>query len=286
MNHKSFHPVESALTRVPDIDWNEGFERHWFDGNPVVTHAFNALSLFFPQAERFFIETAREMTRDTALKFEPALTQAVQHFVTQEATHTVQHKKYNAILAQQGFLNVAHDAADKRQGLYKKHFSPLTKLAIVCGYEHFTAILGHFALSNPDLLKTAAPKMALIWGWHAAEETEHKAVCFDLYNAASGGWLRRGLAFVLASVDFFSLFGLNYFHLLRRDGCLGVRQLPKSILQFSRFFFGRRGVAWPLIGYGVRYLSPWFHPWHLNNQDKLQTWLTSNQHLLYLGTKN
>jgi len=286
MKHQSFQFVESAQMRAPDIDWDAGFDRHWFDGNPVVTHAFNALSLFFPQVERFFIESAREVSRGTSVKLDSALTQAVQHFVTQEATHTAQHKKYNAILVQQGFQNAVYDVAEKRQGLYKKHFSPLSRLALVCGYEHFTAILGHFALSNPELLKTAAPEMALLWGWHAAEEIEHKAVCFDLYQAASGGWLRRNLAFALATLDFFSLFGRNYFHLLKRDGCLSARQLPKSLFQFSKFFFGRRGVGWLLMGHGVRYLSPWFHPWHLNNQDQLQTWLAANEHQLRLGGRH
>jgi hypothetical protein len=267
----------SITARIPNIAWNEGFDRHWFDNDPVATHAFNALSFLFPQAERFFIEAAREVVRDTNIAFEPALTLAVKEFVTQEAAHTAQHNKYNSILVAQGYKNVVHDAIEKLQIISRKIFSPLTRLALVCGYEHYTAILGNFVLSNPELFRKASPQMALVWGWHAAEETEHKSVCFDLYQAAGGGWLCRSLVFMLISLDFVVMFGRNYLYLLHRDGCFNIAQLPKTIIQFSRFFFGRTGVVWHLIGYGVHYLSPWFHPWRQNNQAELATWMADNQ---------
>jgi predicted metal-dependent hydrolase len=113
--------------------------------------------------------------------------------------------------------------------------------------------------------------MALIWGWHAEEETEHKAVCFDLYRAADGGWLRRVLVFLLVTLYFCLMFCRLYYSLLYRDGCLKPSHLARTVGQALNFFFGSSGVGWHLLGHGVRYLSPWFHPWNQDNRSKLQS---------------
>ena len=269
--------MTTITARVPQVDWSKGFERHWNGGDPAVTHAFNALSLLFPQAENFFIEVVRDVARNTATRGNPELQQAVKGFIAQEATHSSQHDHYNAVLETQGFENVVHELIDRLQERSRRDFSPLTKLAIVCGYEHYTAVLGNFILSNPEVLRLASPDMALIWGWHSAEETEHKAVCFDLYRAAGGGWLRRVLAFLLVTLNFTFMFGRLYFSLLHRDGRLRPSRLFRTIGQSLRFFFGGSGVAWHLLGHGFRYLSPLFHPWNQDNRRKLQAWLAINQ---------
>jgi len=263
--------------RIPQIDWSTGFERHWNGGNPAVTHVFNALSFLFPQGEKFFIDVAREVVRGITLDRNPELQQAVSGFVAQESIHGNQHNQYNAILEKQGFENVVHDLIDRLNALSHRYFSPLTNLAIVCGYEHYTAILGNFILSNPQILERAPADMALIWGWHSVEETEHKAVCFDLYQAAGGGWLRRVLVFILVTLDFIFLFARLYFSLLYRDHCLRPSRLPGTIGQSLKFFFGGSGVAWHLLWHGSRYLSPLFHPWNQDNRQRLQEWLAENQ---------
>jgi uncharacterized protein len=269
--------MTTITARIPQVDWSKGFERHWNGGNPAVTHAFNALSFLFPQAERFFIEVAREVVRSIATDGNPELQQAVKGFIAQESIHSSQHDQYNAVLEKQGFENVVHELIDRLQERSRHDFSPLTKLAIVCGYEHYTAILGNFILSNPQVLKPASPDMALIWGWHSAEETEHKAVCFDLYRAAGGGWLRRVLVFLLVTLNFTLMFGRLYFSLLHRDGRLRPSRLFGTIGQSLRFFCGGSGVAWHLLWHGFRYLSPLFHPWNQDNRRKLQAWLAINQ---------
>lgn len=270
--------MTTIAARVPHVDWSRGFERHWNGGNPVATHAFNALSFLFPQAERFFIEVVREVVRGMAHGMTPELQQAVKGFIAQEAVHGKQHDKYNAVLQQQGFENVVHEFVDRLQERSRSDlFSPLTKLAIVCAYEHYTAVLGNFILSNPQVLRPASSDMALIWGWHAAEETEHKAVCFDLYRSAGGGWLRRVLWFLQVTLNFILMFGCLYLSMLNRDGALARRHLFGTITTSTRFFFGRSGVAWHLLGHGLRYLSPLFHPWNQDNRSKLQAWLAMNE---------
>jgi len=111
------------------------------------------------------------------------LEQAVKDFITQESSHCYQHTHYNSILEKQGFKNVLQGFIDKLQKHSHRRLSPVTKLAIVCAYEHYTAILGNFVLNNSQILESAERDMVLFWGWHSAEETEYKAVCFDLYLA-------------------------------------------------------------------------------------------------------
>ena len=269
--------MTTITTRVPQVDWSKGFERHWNGGNAAVTHPFNALSFLFPQAERFFIDVAREVTSKIDLSNNPELTRAVQGFISQESIHSHQHHQYNALLQSQGFENVAHNLVLRLQARAQRDFSSLTKLAVVCAYEHYTAILGNYILSNPQVLQPAQPNMALVWGWHSAEETEHKAVCFDLYRAAGGSWFRRVIAFLLVTLNFNLMFGRLYFSLLWRDGCLKPFRIFGTIGHSLKFFFGGSCVGWHLFYHGFRYLSPGFHPWNQNNRNKLQTWLLANR---------
>ena len=263
--------------RIPQLDWSRGFERHWYGGNAAVTHAFNALSFLFPQGERFFVEAAREVAGGVAIAEDPELAQAVAGFVAQESMHARQHSRYNAVLEQQGFENVVRAYIARLQAFSERHLSPLTRLAVVCGYEHYTAILGNYILTHPRVLEPASADMALIWGWHAAEETEHKSVCFDLYRFAGGGWLRRSSVFLLVTLNFSVMFSRLYFSLLRRDGCLKRSRLGVTTVQGSRFFFAGSGIAWHVLGGGLRYLGPWFHPWNQDNRRELQAWLLANQ---------
>ncbi len=269
--------MTAIVARIPRVDLSQGFERHWCGGSAAATHAFNALSFLFPQGERFFIDVTREVARGVDFARNPGLAQAVAGFIAQESLHARQHAQYNAVLEEQGFANVVRSWIVGLQSIGNRFFSPLTQLAVVCGYEHYTAILGNYILRNPQVLEPAPPDLALIWGWHSAEETEHKAVCFDLYRAAGGGWLRRALVFVLVSLNFGLMFARLYLSLLHRDGCLGPQRLAATAWQGAKFFFGASGVAWHLLWHGVRYLGPWFHPWNQDNRRELQAWLLANQ---------
>src|SRR3546814_7283070 len=56
----------------------------WHNEGPHVSHFFNALSLFFPDGERFFIHAVRHYRAQIV---EPQLQQAVTAFIGQEAKH-------------------------------------------------------------------------------------------------------------------------------------------------------------------------------------------------------
>lgn len=272
--------MSKIAARALLIDWNVGFKRHWNGGCPSKTHAFNALSFMFPQGELFFVKVVKEVSQINASRLPVELKEEVKGFISQEATHITQHQFYNQVLENQGYENVVFKYIEGSEKRAQKYFSPIQKLALVAAYEHYTAILGNYLLQSPEVMECAPKQMSLIWEWHAVEETEHKAVCFDLYKASGGSWLRRVFAFVLVSLEFSMTFTSLYFNMLWRDGCLAWKLLPKTMWKTLCFFWGVKGVGWHLLLHGLRYLAPWFHPWKQNNKHLLESWLMRNQEYL------
>jgi predicted metal-dependent hydrolase len=82
------HPVvrtefDFKLDQVP---------RFWMNNDPFLTRVFDALSLTFPDGERYFIQSVR-LFRDKIT--DPELEQRVGAFIRQEAQHGIAHEKMN-----------------------------------------------------------------------------------------------------------------------------------------------------------------------------------------------
>jgi predicted metal-dependent hydrolase len=121
-------------------------------------------------------------------------------------------------------------------------------------------------LEQPRTMQGAHPTMQRLWRWHALEETEHKAVAFDVYNQVCGSraLLRRAM---LMGTFFFVLDtfrGLT--HMLKRDGLLWNWRVWRDGLQWS---WGRHGVFRPLLREYLDFFKADFHPWQHNNLDLL-----------------
>jgi len=273
--------MSTILPRIPEIDWSRDFEPYWCNGNRTITHWFNAVSFMLPAGEQYFHETAREVAKDLDLSNNPQLAQEVRDFTVQESLHAAQHRHYNEGLAKQGFDNIVEPSILWMIKLGRRFLSPLTNLAAVCAYEHYTAILAEHMLKSESKWMKTAPDMALFWGWHAAEETEHKAVCFDLYVAAGGGWLRRASMFVAVSFTFYFLFFMPaYLYLLRKDRQLRPQTRPQkrgSTVSLKNVAFALRGPVGFAFGAVMDYLRPGFHPWQRDNRARMEEWLRDNE---------
>jgi predicted metal-dependent hydrolase len=260
----------STLTvRKLEIDLSEGFGRHWLGGDAYRTQLFNALSMTFPIGEQMFIDSLRAVPPE---QLDPALRAEVRDFIGQEASHRFVHIRYNAQLARQGLPHTLEAKLAARVQMIGQ-FDVKSRLAISCALEHYTAILADGLLRHPEWLADAEPAMRALWSWHAAEETEHKAVAFDAYRAAGGKYWRRVLWYLHVSLIFWFDTFLQTVHNLRNDGQLfKVRTWASG----ARMWFGRRGLAWHLLAPGLHYLSPRFHPWQHDNRKLVSAWLESN----------
>ena len=112
-----------------------------------------------------------------------------------------------------------------------------------------------------------------IWNWHALEETEHKAVAFDVYRTVIGddsdlgAYALRSGTLVLATGIFFALFIPFYLHNVRIKG--GLTDL-KGWRAVAKHTWGRKGIFLNITKPWFDWFKPGFHPWDHDNSEQLQ----------------
>lgn len=275
------HALPQLTVRRLLVDLSPGFDRHWNGDDAFLSALCNALSMSFPVGEQFFIDAVKAGAQALPNSRENAALKALaQLFAGQEATHRHLHNLYNTHLERQGYVNHWGPRAKKRlergrQAYFQKSDKGyLHELAITSAYEHLTAIFGDLTLERPDQpgdwFANAQEPLRTLWRWHAAEEAEHKAVAFDLYQALGGNhaWRMRWYGFVV--VQFTLDAARQTLHNLWRDGSL---HKPGTWWSAARFMLGRHGLLWraakPLWAYTRRD----FHPNQVGHPQRAAQWL-------------
>ena len=88
----------SIQPRKVDFDVSS-VPRHWNGGDPVVTRFFDALSVHFPEGERFFIQSVRHFQDQVT---DQRLREDIRHFIRQEGQHGIVHDRFNDVMEAQG----------------------------------------------------------------------------------------------------------------------------------------------------------------------------------------
>ena len=253
--------LKFGLPQQKALDWNP-------DGLHV-TQFFNTLSIFFPAGERFFIQSVRNYSKEVT---DPVLKEQVSAFIGQEGFHTREHEAYNAALVAAGMPIETLDRIVVNILEVVKKLPRSFQLATTVALEHLTAVLGDMLLSNPALLQGADERYAAIWQWHAIEETEHKAVCFDAYEQVLGkgvnAYAQRTVAFLLANAIFWSAFLPFYVAMLSRSG--GVTKVS-GWLKVGNVLFGKPGIMRRVLPEWADFFRPGFHPWMHDNRQYLES---------------
>lgn len=258
----------SMTIRHIDADLSKGFPIYWNNNDAYRSQLLNAMSFMFPVGEQFFIDSVRHFSKQVEAQGQVELAKEIKLFAGQEATHRHVHQQYNDHLVSLGYEPWVEGVL-KRMMHRTRNFPPITKLAVTVAYEHFTAILGDGLLRHASWSEGMTPNMRAIWLWHAAEESEHKAVALDTYNAAGGGYLRRMALFLLISVEFAIFANVQMALMLHKDGQLFKLKTWGSAL---RFWLGREGILWHTAPHWFAFLKPNFHPWQHDNRDLLARW--------------
>ena len=217
--------------------------RYWYKGNVWITHFMNALSTTFPDGERFFIHAVRNYENEIT---DPELRAQIRAFIGQEANHGKEHEAFNQALIDQHKLPLESKITFMKKALSfaKKRYSRREQLALTVGFEHFTAILANLMLKQTDFVEDIQGVYADMFMWHAVEETEHKAVAFDVFAATEDDyWLRvRGMA---QATFFFLLITLRMqYSLLKHDNQLGNW---RDALGFAKFLLVKPGMLTRII---------------------------------------
>ena len=155
------------------------------DGDLIQSHLAAALSGVFPDGEDFFVASVRHY-RDQIT--DPDLRRQVNGFIGQESMHGRTHRAFNERLAALGYPTKFTERRIQFLLRQQQRFmSPERQLALTAALEHFTATLAELTLRDErtrELLGHEAVRQLFVW--HALEESEHKAVAFDVYRAVGG----------------------------------------------------------------------------------------------------
>ncbi|MBA3981821.1 MAG: metal-dependent hydrolase [Alcanivorax sp.] len=244
--------------------------RHWNGGDPVLTRFFDALSVHFPEGERFFIQSVRHFQDQVT---DPRLREDIRHFIRQEGQHGIVHDRFNDVMAGQG-INVERVTANLRRFIRtsQKYLPKKYQLAMTAAFEHFTATLGEAMLKEEtDMFREADPVMRALFLWHGVEEVEHKAVAYDLYQtAAGGGYLTRASALVVAMLMVHAVVAPVFINMLRLDGAL---RKPGVVLRGLNRLYGRGGILTGMLPEFLAWFRPGFHPWQTGMPEKVAAWL-------------
>ena len=250
-----------AAIEIKPVRKNFTFEnvpRYWYDNNPLITHVMNAMSLTFPDGEQFFVDSVRafrEHHTDERQK------QHIRGFIGQEAMHSLEHDHFNEFLKTQGYEQQVKGGTKLARFMIKRiqaRKSAVDQLATTAALEHITAVLGRWLMTERTLSRLD-PSVRALWLWRGIEETEHKAVAFDLLQNVTGGdYLTRVRAMPAAVIELITYAAIYSQEFLKADGLLSR---PSVYLRGVRELTRTGGMARMLLPAILEYFDPAFHPW-------------------------
>ena len=194
------------------------------DGNVISSHVIANLSAVFPDGEDFFVRSVRHYRSKIT---DPDLKKQVNGFIGQEAMHGREHRVFNDRLDQLGYPT--------------KRFERFTKWGL--------------ELRSREAM--GAEVVREIFEWHALEESEHKAVAFDVYRAAVKS--ERLRVWTMKFMRFGFLVGMSVQVMISLAGdpeARSIRRLRKDWKAFKKLPVLRKEVWDTLRDYD----RPDFHP--------------------------
>jgi predicted metal-dependent hydrolase len=239
------------------------------DGDIVSSHIAVALSSVFPDGEDFFVRSVRHY-RDQIT--DPQMKKDVAGFIGQESIHGREHRVLNAHFQAMGYPTRIVETMTRKGLALRTRFAPASiNLATTAALEHFTATLAELILSDPDARAMFGNETVKnLFLWHALEESEHKAVAFDVYKAMGGGErmrvitmnaLRYGFPVAIAGQVVVSL-------LLDKE----ARRQPRKVLQSLRRVRKSPLMSRKLWNQLKDYNRPDFHPNQSEHTGLVEEW--------------
>lgn len=270
MNAKATPADVTVPPRDIHFDVASARSGHWLGGDPVGTAVFNALSLTFPDGERMFMDAVRHYRGQVSGK----LADDVKGFLAQEAIHSREHHSLNQCIDRDRYPVAEIEAGIKERVAYGRARGPMAMLISTIALEHFTAMMAEAHARHRNLFENTDPAIERMWRWHAVEETEHKAVAFDVFMQVTKDWspLRRYLRRTIAMALITYFFTRNITHyaarLLETDG-YSYKDALKAV----------KAYVWRTPGLFSRNLKtyfawyrPGFHPWDQDDRALVAGW--------------
>jgi predicted metal-dependent hydrolase len=264
------NPTRKVPTRRISFDESlRDLPKHFAtDGDLILSHLAATLSALFPDGEDFFVRSVRHF-RDQVTDAD--LKRQVAGFIGQEAMHGREHRVLNDRLAELGYPTKRIEAlVSWGLALRERVLSAKSNLAATAALEHFTATLAELVLSSEETRELfGSEAVRNLFLWHALEESEHKAVAFDVYRAVGGSERTRILTMTILRYAF--VIGLTV------QVALSVLMDPDAYRRGNLRRSWRRVAASPLLRRQLwerlgDYNRPDFHPDDYDATALVQRW--------------
>lgn len=264
----------TILPRDIHFDMAAANDGPWLDGDPVATAVFNALSLTFPDGERMFMDAVKAYRNDVSGK----LAQDVKDFVAQEAIHSREHHLLNNQIDREKYPVAEIEAAIREKVAFARDGGPFRMLVGTICLEHFTAMMADLMMEMETdygrLFSKTDPALERLWRWHAMEETEHKAVAYDVFLEVTRDWpplrryFRRAMSMLIITQNFTGNIARYAEMLLMADGFSekDAKRAVRNFLWKKPSLFGKGWKVW------LSWFRPGFHPWDHDNRAEMADW--------------
>lgn len=263
---KILNQVNRPTPRRMDFVFDDSIPMDWFGGSPFKTMVLTALSATFPEGERFFVDSVRHYQK----RVSPDLAKQVSGFIGQEAHHGREHTAFNEFMGRKGLPMAEIDEfVEKGMKFMRRKLSPERQLAMTCALEHFTAILAEMALENPEFFGPMDDRVKPLWYWHAIEESEHKAVAFDVFQEQVGSYWIRSSQMVMNSLEFAFFSSYHTYQLFKARG---IQRDWKMHREGLKELFVKPGWLRKMGKAYLSYYKPSFHPWQRDTTNAMNHW--------------
>lgn len=256
------HGIE--VRKIP-FAFDDNIPPIWNPAMPEWSHMANGASLAMPYLEPFLIKNIREAL---PLITDPELLEDARAFIGQEAQHFTNHRRYNEMLKRGGYPELAEVEASMTESYQRLSKRSLNwRLAYTAGFETMTMGLTEWLINDRrKLFGGADPVVSSLILWHMVEETEHKSVAFDVFQAVSGSWLLRAMGLFYASLHVGFLSRRGYLVMLKRDGRWARLSSRLALWRLVGSFFAKVSPAM------LRSLQPGHHPDHSHDPVWVAQW--------------
>lgn len=259
-------PAHQPTPRKIPFEFPDDLEPLWKPDDPEFCAMVNGASITMPFLEPFLIKTMREAAAGLEEGYVKETSRA---FNTQEQYHFTTHRRFNELIKAKG-----HEQLADIEGDLKQHYENLkgkslrTRMAYTAGFEAMTLGVTKWLVDQRvKLFGGADTRVASFVLWHFVEESEHKCVAHDVYQAAFGGSVAGYFARMLGvfhgscAVAWYSMRG--YRSILKKDGRWSS---IRSRLRLARH-------QWEFIRYALPFLLRAALPGHDPRREKELRWV-------------
>ncbi len=199
---------------------------HWIPGHPVASHVVSVLNIVLPAGERWFVRTFDEAL---PLVKDSKLADDMRGFIGQEATHADVHDKVlHGYMIEHGIDPAP--IVEQVEHVFNKVLAPpasadparrmnnlCDRLWLIAAIEHYTAVMGDFALNCAWDDYGADPTLVDLFRWHGSEEVEHRSVAHDVAVYFDDSYFARVSAMNTAASMLFVFFQRAAWYLVKSD---------------------------------------------------------------------